>query len=230
MLETVAARVRVTGGRGEAVAADGGADRAGRFDRRLHDDAQELLDVARRRERLAEAGDGDAQPAALGVQLREPRLQLVGHVVEGAAEGCKLVGAGDGDALTEPTLCDPSRGVGEAAKRVHDRATFDERDEGDERECADQPQEKTVALRGARCVDLRLRREDGETNRGRAGEWRPGERAIPRSADAHGLELARSDRDRPGERGAGGDDAAADEDREFPARTQPGRETGIEPN
>ena len=66
-----------------AEADDEPAGRAGRLDHGLDDHAQELVDVVRRGERLAEADGRVAQPRALGVELLQPRLELVGHLVEG---------------------------------------------------------------------------------------------------------------------------------------------------
>src|SRR5947209_17390817 len=59
MLDAIAGRVLVSGGGGEAVTVDGGADGARRLDGGLDDDAEELLDVVRRCERLTDAGDRD---------------------------------------------------------------------------------------------------------------------------------------------------------------------------
>ena len=53
----------------------------------------------RRSERLAEARHRVAQPGALGLELGEPRLELIRHVVERDAEQRELVVAADGDAL-----------------------------------------------------------------------------------------------------------------------------------
>src|SRR2546429_6430799 len=91
MLDPVAGRVLVSGGGGEAVAVDRGADGARRLYGRLDDNPEELLDVVRRRERLADARDRNPQPAALRVELRQALLLLVGHRVERRAESRQLI-------------------------------------------------------------------------------------------------------------------------------------------
>ena len=68
---------------------------AGRLDHGLDDHAQQLVDVMRRGQRLAEADIGVAQPRSLGAELLDPRLELVGHLVEGQAEPRELVAAPD---------------------------------------------------------------------------------------------------------------------------------------
>ena len=54
---------------------------------------------------------------ALGLELGEPRLQLVRHVVERGAEHRELVPSPHGHALGEVPLRDPAGGLGERAQR-----------------------------------------------------------------------------------------------------------------
>src|SRR3954447_9576981 len=75
--------------------------RPGRLDDRLDDQAQELVDVVRGGERLAEADGRVAQARALGVELLHPRLELVGHLVERDSEAGELVAPVDLDPAVE---------------------------------------------------------------------------------------------------------------------------------
>src|SRR5207244_2302232 len=108
---------------GELAAAvdDDSAVRPGRLDRRLDDDAQELLDIVRRLERLAETHAQVAQAVALSVELDEPLLELRRHVVEHTRELRELVAAAHLDALAETAVRDRIRGLREASERAHDR-------------------------------------------------------------------------------------------------------------
>ena len=162
MLDPVAGRVLVSGRGGEAVAVDRGADGARRLDGGLDDDAEELLDVVRRRERLADARDGDPQPAALLVQLRQAPLQLVGHRVERGAERRQLVPAPDGYPPAEMALGDPPRRLGERTQRPDDGAGFEEGDARDDEDRGEEREDQAVARRRVGGVHLRLRRQHGE--------------------------------------------------------------------
>ena len=95
-------------------------------------------------ERLAEARDRATQPDAFLIQLREPRFQLVRHVVEGGAEHRELIPAVHGDALGESALGDPVGGLGKRAERADDRAAFEVRDEGDECERHEETEQQAV--------------------------------------------------------------------------------------
>src|SRR4051794_11904930 len=77
---------------------DDAAGRAGRLDHRLDDHAQELIDVVGCCERVAETDGRVTHTRPLSVELLEPRLELVGHLVEGRAEAGELVAAVNLDA------------------------------------------------------------------------------------------------------------------------------------
>ena len=134
-----------------------------------------------------------AEAAALGLELGEPRLELVRHVVERRAEQRELVAAANGDALVEPAARDPVRRLGEAAKRSHDRASLEVRDERDERERDDQPEQQAVARARVGGVDQRLRAQHREAHAGGVGGRRGDERAEAFAADGDGLHLPEPD-------------------------------------
>ena len=132
--EFLSGRIRVAGLDDRAVVCEQACPVcSGRLDSGLDDHAQLLVDVVRRGERLAEARDRVAQPAALGFELGEPLLELVRHVVERVPEHRELVAAANRDALREPAARDPVRRLGESPQRPHDRAALEVRDERDER-------------------------------------------------------------------------------------------------
>ena len=113
-LDSLALSVRLAGLDDGAVARkQAGALRARHLDRGFDDDPQLLIDVVRRRERLAEARDRVSEPAALGLELCEPLLELIRHLVERGPEHRELVAAANGDALGEPPSSDPMRRLGE---------------------------------------------------------------------------------------------------------------------
>ena len=173
--------------------------RAGGFDGRLHDHVQELLHVVAGRERLAEARDRVAEPAALAFELGEPGLELVRHVVERSTEERELVAAADGDALGEPPACDPVRCLGEGPQRADDRAALEVGDERDEGERAEQPEQKPVARARIRCIDRRLRAEDCKADGRTVGDRRGDERPEALLADRDRLGLPRGGSDVAGD-------------------------------
>ena len=99
------------------VSEQGAAAGAGRFHRGLHDHAEQLVDVVRRRERLAEAHRHVAEASALVVELADARLQLIGHLVERPAEARELVGPADVDPAIEPAAGEVVRCVHETTQR-----------------------------------------------------------------------------------------------------------------
>src|SRR5207245_9273041 len=124
--EALALHVRVADLAGRAVARkESRAARTRCIDGGLDHDAQLLIDVVRRSERLAEADDYVPQPAALRIELPDSRLELVRHVVERSPKQRELVAAANGDALREPAACDPVSRPGTASKRPHDGAAFE---------------------------------------------------------------------------------------------------------
>jgi hypothetical protein len=136
------------------------------------------------------------QPAPLVLELGHPRLQLVGHLVEGVRQGRELVAASDVHAVTEPASGDPSRGIGEAAEGSDYRAALDVRDGCDQHQRREHRKEEPGAKPADGLVDPRLRREHNEGNVPRAGEPVRGERAEAPPGD---LDLGRLGRhpDRP---------------------------------
>ena len=134
-LELLAVRVGVAGLDDAPVVRDESrAGRAGRLDRGLDDHPEQRADVVGGGERLAEARDRAAEPSALVLELGEPRLELVRHVVEGRAEQRELVAALHRHALAEAAARDPVRGLGERAQRPDDRPALEVRDERDDAE------------------------------------------------------------------------------------------------
>src|SRR6185503_20751387 len=105
--QPLALAVRSAAGDDGAVGRDDpAATRSGRLDGGRRHDAQQLLRVVRRHERLAEAGERVTNTASFGLELGEPRLELLGHVVERSAEGRELVPSPHGDALAKAALGD----------------------------------------------------------------------------------------------------------------------------
>ena len=86
-------------------------------------------------------------------------MELIGHVVEGAAQHGELVAPAHGHALLQASLRDRVRGAHERAQRAHDRAALDVGDAGDEQEGGEQAEEQAVPRGVIRRVDQRLRRE-----------------------------------------------------------------------
>ena len=201
-LQRLGAGIRRPGSRDRRARMDHRAGRAGRLHGRLDDHPEELVDVVRRGERLAEARDRVAQPAALGLQLGDPRLELAGHLVERAAELGELVAAANVDAFAQSSARDALRRVREPAQCAHDRTTFDIRDEGDEREQDEQREQQAIARRRVRRVDARLRRQHREGRRR--------EHAVPVQRDAARAVWRR------------GDDAPADDEGHRVPRREPG--------
>src|SRR5579864_53643 len=115
-------------------------------------------------EGLTEAGESAPQPPTLSVQVREARLELIGHVVERGSESSELVAPAYVHALGAPALGDRTRGVREAAQRAQDRPPFQIRDEGDDDEADQETAEQPVATRRVGGVDLRLGAEDRKAN------------------------------------------------------------------
>src|SRR5439155_26130988 len=91
------------------------ARRSGRLNDSPDDGTQQLVDVVRCGQGLAEARGRVAEAASLGVELGQASLELVGHFVEGDPEARELVSALYGDALVEPPARDGVRGVREPA-------------------------------------------------------------------------------------------------------------------
>ena len=134
-LEVLAVRIRVAGLDDAPVVGDESCPgRAGCLDRGLDDHAEERADVVRSRKRLAEAGDRAAEPSALVLELREPRLQLIRHVVERRAEQRELVAALHRHPLAQAAARDPVRRLREVAQRPDDRPALEVRDQGDDAE------------------------------------------------------------------------------------------------
>ncbi len=118
-----------------------------------------------RGERVAEARDRVAHPAALGIQLAQALLELGGHVVEGRAEGGELVAPAHRNALVEPALGDPSGGSRELAEGADDRAAERVREDpdGDHRHGGEEQEPAAEVVHGV--VDHRLRAEGDEGDR-----------------------------------------------------------------
>ena len=87
---------------GPDVADDEPALGPGHLDRRLDDDLFELRRVERRPERVPEVVGGVTEAQALAVEVREPLLELLCHVVERTAERGELVAPVDVHPLVEP--------------------------------------------------------------------------------------------------------------------------------
>ena len=147
------------------------------------DDAEQLLRVVGRGQRLTEADQRLARAAALGLQLGEALLELRGHVVERGAEGRELVPAADGYTLAERAPRDPTGNRGELAEVPDDRPALQIRDDPDERKAREQTGEETIARPRVGRVDQRLPGQDGEARRRYAGQRRGGERAVAGTGD-----------------------------------------------
>ena len=112
--EPLAARIDVAGLDRRPVLGDHDtAVRLRRLDGRLDDHAPELFRVERGRERLAEAHVRLTQSPPLVREVGHPRLELLGHLVERAAQRGELVTSADGDALLKPAGGDRVRGLRE---------------------------------------------------------------------------------------------------------------------
>src|SRR5262249_31641146 len=97
----------------------------GCLDRPFDDEPHELARVVRGSEGLAKTRGDVPEAPALGVELIEPRLQLVRHLVESASEQGQLVPTLHRDTLLQVAPGDRSCGVNETADRAHDRTPFD---------------------------------------------------------------------------------------------------------
>ena len=181
---------------GAALDAQPRTGRAGRLDRRLDDHVEQLVDVVRRRERLAEAGVRIAQPVPLLVQLRQPCLKLVRHVVERRREHRELVAPAHRHALRQAAARDPVRRLGQSAERADDRPALEIRDDGDEQQRREQPEQEPVAGGGVGRVDQRLRAEHGEANVGTIAGRRRNESPVALAGHADRLCPSGRERDR----------------------------------
>ena len=178
-----------------------------------------------RGERISEAADRLAEPAALGGELAQPFLELGGHVVEGLAERGELVAAADGDALLELSASHGAGGGGQlaegaddgAAERVRHDAHGGHGREGEEEEAAAE-----VARRG---VDLGLGGQRDQSDRRAALGLLAGEELRPDRAvgDAVDRGVSRAVRDLGTAAEVGGrDDLVAGDEREAVAFLQRG--------
>ena len=123
------------------------------LDGHVHDHPEQLVDVVRRRERLAETRDRPAEPSPLGLELRHSQLELVGHLVERRPERRELVTSADRHPLRGLAVGDRACGVREAAEREHDRPALEIGDERDERGRSEQTEEELVSRGGIGRVD-----------------------------------------------------------------------------
>ena len=162
------------------------AGRAGRLDCGLDDRAQQLVGVVRRGERVTEAGDRFAKAVTLGLELLQPVLQLVGHLVERVAEPRELVATADRNSLVVLTARDRVRGVRDARHCSHDRASLDVRDERDQEERRQQPDQQTLLDAHRRRVDRLLGRDDPERRLTRVSGRRGDENTLPLAVDRDG--------------------------------------------
>ena len=115
-------------------------------------------------ERFAEAHGRVAEARPLGVELAQPRLELVGHLVERPTELGELVSSLDGHTLVELALRDAARGLDEGAERPDDRAALDVREQCDQHERDQQRHEDPSLGGGHRGVDPRLRGQDRQAD------------------------------------------------------------------
>jgi hypothetical protein len=179
----------------------GGDDLAAPGRRRLgggrSDDPQELLRVVRRGERLAEVRQRFAYPGALGLELGEPRLELLGHVVERGAQRSELVVPADGDALTEAPERDPASSGGDPAEVPGDRPSLEICDDAHEPQAGEQPEQEPVPRARVSRVDDPLRRQDSQSPLGQSRQPGSGERAITDARKAHRRALRGVHRDIP---------------------------------
>jgi hypothetical protein len=157
---------------------DEAAGRAGALDDRFDDNAQELVDVVGGGKGLAEADGRFSLAPALGIELRQPSLELVGHLVEREPEAPELVAPVDLDAPVQSALGDCVGGVCQPSERVDDRppdGVCHDRDQGDRDHQADQ---EPVIGRCDGIVDLVLGREERDGRLARAALGARRERAI----------------------------------------------------
>ena len=213
-LDALSALVRIAGlhelpGRAD----EDSAGRAGRLDRRLDHETHQLVGVVCGPQGLTKPGDDVAQAATLGFELVEPRLKLVGHLVERSAQESELVAALDGNALLEVAARDRPGRVDEPADRPDDRAALDVGDAGNEEERGDEPDEQP-GRRGAVCrIDLRLRADDADGRRAALLECVGDEHPVPGACDRDGPCLAGQNAERTTHaRGPGDDPPVLDED------------------
>jgi hypothetical protein len=166
---------------------------AGRLDGGLDDEAEQLLEVVRRTEGLAEAHHHVTEAAPLVVELADARLELVGHLVERSAEPRELVGPADVDSAIEAALGDVVRRGDEASERAHDRASLEVRDQEQEQEDAEHRQHKPLPDRGGGLVDRALRRQHDESLLLRVSQALGGEPTVLGASDLEHRRLARLD-------------------------------------
>ena len=100
---------------------------------------QQRVAIKPRRERLADSPDRLANPGAFLLELGQPALQLLGHVVELLAEERELVPAGGGDRLGEIAAGQPARRLQELRDLPVQRPRGQQREEeGQDQKTADE--------------------------------------------------------------------------------------------
>ena len=117
----------------------------GRLDGGLHDDSQKLVGIVGGGERVAEPREGVAQALALGLELVEPRLELVGHLVERPSQDRQLVAPPHRNALAERAAGDRVRRDDQAADRAQQRTALQRGDDAEERDRQEQAEEVAAA-------------------------------------------------------------------------------------
>jgi hypothetical protein len=155
-----------------------------------------------------------AHARSLGVELAQPGLELVCHLVECTAQLCELVAALDRHPFVELAMGDASRGLDERGERPHDRAALDVREQRDQHERDEQGNEDAALGRRDRVVDPTLRGEDRHARAGRGRQRIGGEQAIASRSERRRARLARLHVQAPPRARFACDDALADHEHE----------------
>ena len=132
----------------------------------LDDHEPELFWVECRGQRVAEARIRVTQALPLVLEVGQPCLQLLGHLVEGSSHSRELVPAAHLNPLVQTSGRDRVCRSGELAEGADDRPTGDVRDEADQQQGGEQAGDQLRSL-GLLLSDDRRRRSD----RGKRDGW-----------------------------------------------------------
>ncbi len=140
-------------------------------------------------ERLAEPRGRLPNPAALGFQLCEAKLECGGHPVERIAQLGELVTTANVDTPAEPALRDRVCGVDQTCERAHDRVSKEIRRDAEQHERGEQRHEDRPLGRARGRIDAVLRCERGK--RDASGQLGGLETAVLDRSNTHARRASR---------------------------------------